>query len=83
MTEKSKKIIIEASTNGGRYYFKKVFNMKKYAVRTAVEMKVYVYVYANSKDEAVEKACQLNESDFLKAEVEDVSTIDVQSASEC
>jgi hypothetical protein len=57
--------------------------MKKFAVRAAVDMKVYVYVYADSEDEAMEKACQLNESDFLKGDIEDVSTIDVQFASEC
>ena len=57
--------------------------MKKFAVRAAVDMKVYVYVYADSKDEAIEKAKQLNESDFLNGDIEDVSTIDVQFATEC
>ncbi len=56
--------------------------MKKYAVCAAIEMKVWVFVEAESKEDAIEKATQLNESDFLNGAIEDVSDIDVQFAHE-
>jgi len=43
--------------------------MKKFAVRAAVDMKVYVYVYADSEDEVVELANKNYKRDYGDAHI--------------
>ncbi len=49
--------------------------MLKYKVLVHVEMKVYIDVEADSKEEALAKAGEKSIADILKAEIHDVSTV--------
>jgi hypothetical protein len=56
--------------------------MKKFSVLASIELKVYVTVEAESESDALEKATELDSSEFLNGEVNDISTINMLNARE-
>lgn len=53
---------------------------KKYEVHTYIEMKVASFIEAESESEAIKLTSELNDIDFLKHHILDISTIDIQRA---
>lgn len=50
--------------------------MPIFKILTSIDMKVYIEVESSSKEEALEKASDLQMTEILNGEVVDVSTID-------
>jgi hypothetical protein len=50
--------------------------MSKYKIYTSIELKVIITIDADSEEDALNKAENLNESNLLKGEINDISTID-------
>lgn len=56
---------------------------KKYVVNTCIEMKVASSICANSEDEAIAIACEKDADSFLKDQILDISTVNVNLVFEC
>jgi hypothetical protein len=52
----------------------------KYEVHTYIEMKVASFIEAKSEEEAIKLTSGLNDTDFLKHKILDISTIDIRRA---